>query len=252
MPKIKMKPLYTFKEIKYGIDQRTYDKAVGLYENNKIISFKETPFGFSATVQGTQKYKVEVGREEYDAGSCNCYLGQHDTLCKHMIAVAFHASLDGRPIPEDEKVYISEPICSRYAGMLSKDELAETRKRITAAMKYIKAYTGPSRTWFQYQNSLFEGRNRLAEIVSNLPVSLQTAKLLINMIIRLDKKLVSGGVDDSDGTVGGFIEDVVCVLIEYSSFDSKCIQAFKKLEGISGCCFNWKEPLLMILHNYLK
>jgi len=70
------------------------------------------------------------------------------------------------------------------------------------------------------------------------------------MIIRLDKKLFSGGVDDSDGTVGGFIEAVVCVLIEYADFDPECIKAFKKLEEISDCFFNWKEPLLYILHNH--
>jgi len=99
----KIKPLYTFKGIKYGIDEKTYYRAVGLYEDYKILSFEETPYGFSAIVQGTNLYKVEVGRERYDQGECNCYLGEHDTLCKHMIAVAIHAVLGGKEIPEDER-----------------------------------------------------------------------------------------------------------------------------------------------------
>jgi len=70
----------------------------------------------------------------------------------------------------------------------------------------------------------------------------QTAKLLVAILLRLDKKL-SYGVDDSDGTVGGFITEVVSLLQEYAKLDARCIKAFKKLCGQSTC-FGWEEPLV--------
>ena len=114
-------------------------------------------------------------------------------------------------------------------------------------MKYIKPYNGPLRIWFSYQNSLAEGCNRLSKrlskIVSELPVSEQTAKLLVDMLLRLDGKLCRGGVDDSDGTVGDFIEETVRVLKEYAELDFSCVATFKVLEG-KETCFGWEETLL--------
>jgi len=110
-------------------------------------------------------------------------------------------------------------------------------------MRYIKSYTGPSKIWFTYQDSLTEGCNRLAAIVSKLPANRQTAKLLINLLLRLDKKLQTGGVDDSDGTVGGFIEEVVSLLVEFAQKDPECKKEFKALRD-RETCFGWEEPLL--------
>jgi len=86
----------------------------------------------------------------------------------------------------------------------------------------------------------------LAKLVSDLPVSEQTAKLLVDLLLRLDKKLCTGGVDDSDGTVGGFVEEVVFLLQEYAKLDQKCVTAFKKLRD-KKTCFGWEEPLVKII-----
>ncbi len=112
-------------------------------------------------------------------------------------------------------------------------------------MRYIKAYTGPSRIWFAYQNSLDEGCARLSKLVSELPVSEQAARLLISTLLRLDKRLCQGGVDDSNGTVGGFMYKVVDILEEYAKLDPACIKAFGKLCSQSTC-FGWEEPLVRI------
>lgn len=69
--------------------------------------------------------------------------------------------------------------------------------------------------------------------------------MLIDLILRLDNKLCHSGVDDSDGTVGGFIEEVVAMLQEYVKLDCSCIKAFAKLVG-KETCFGWEEPLLKI------
>lgn len=82
--------------------------------------------------------------------------------------------------------------------------------------------------------------------MSDLPVSEQTAKSLVDMLLRLDKKLCEGGVDDSDGTVGGFIYETVDVLQEYVKLDPSCLKVFKKLCGQSTC-FGWEEPLVRII-----
>lgn len=88
----------------------------------------------------------------------------------------------------------------------------------------------------------------MAKLVSDLPVSEQTATLLIDMLLRLDDKLCRGGVDDSDGTVGGFIEETVNVLKEYVKLDPACAQAFHELRG-KETCFGWEEPLLELVKN---
>lgn len=238
-----MHPSYDLNKIKFATDKSTFERAVDLYENKKVTQFKKELNGFFATVLGTNPYKVYVDNRHYDQGDCECYLGQHDTLCKHMVAVAIYAVMDGKPMEEDDKELIDSPKCSGRLGELSKEELSAAKKEITSAVKYIKPYNGPSKIWFAYQNSIDEGVARLSAIVSELPVSRQTTKLLVNLLLRLDKKLCQGGVDDSNGTVGGFIEESVAVLEEYVKLDPACIKAFKKLCGQSTC-FDWEAPLV--------
>ncbi len=240
-----MFPQYDLDKIKFATDGPTFERAVGLYESGRVTEFKNFMGGFSAIVFGTKPYQVFVSARHYDRGNCECYLSQHDTLCKHMVAVAIYAVMRGEPLSEKDKQLIGQATCSDRSGTLSEEELAAVKKSITDAMRYIKPYRGPSRIWFSYQNLLSEGCNRLSVIVSELPVSEQTAKLLVNMLLRLDNKLCRGGVDDSDGTVGGFIYETVRVLEEYAKFDSACIKAFKKLCGQSTC-FDWEEPLVKI------
>lgn len=239
-----MKPKYNLDKIKFATDGPTFEKAVSLYEDGKVTEFKDTGFTFTATVLGTQPYKVFVSSKNYDMGGCECYLGKNDTLCKHMVAVAIYAVIGGKKLTDEDKKSInSNPVSSGRLGILSKEELTKVKKEINDAARYIKPYNGPSRIWFAYQDSLTEGCNRLAKIVSDLPVSEQTARLLIDLLLRLDKKLQVGGVDDSDGTVGGFIEETVSMLQDYAQRDKNIINSFKKLVGIESC-FGWEEPLV--------
>jgi len=243
-----MIPKFDLDKIKYATDQPTFEKAVALYEAGKVTQFKEGIGSYSAVVLGTQPYRVSIEARRFGLANCECYLGQRDTLCKHMVAVSIYAVMDGKKLSKEDKELVSSPVCGGKIGELNKTELAETKKAITSAMGYIKAYNGPSRTWFAYQNSLDEGCARLSKLVSDLPVSEPTAKLLVDMLLRLDKRLCTGGVDDSNGTVGGFIEEVVLMLQEYAKVDSKCIKAFEKLCH-TETCFGWEEPLLKLTKN---
>ncbi len=241
-----MIPVYDLDKIRFATDKATFEKAVALYEEGKVREFKEEFGGYSAVVMGSRPYNVSVSARRHDEGDCECYLGQNNTLCKHMIAVAIMAIKKGGKLEKEERNVLNIPLSSGRAGELSKAEMEKVKKKISEAVKLIKAYSGPSRIWFAYQNSLSEGCNRLSAIVSDLPASRQTASLIINLLLRLDKKLCQGGVDDSDGTVGGFIEQAVSVLLDFAKLDKKCVEEFKKLEDIETC-FGWEESLLKTL-----
>lgn len=238
-------PDYNLNKIKFATDKSTFEKAAALYENGKVTQVEEGIRSYSAVVIGTKPYRVSVEARRYDYGHCTCYLGQNNTLCKHMVALAIYVVKDGKPLTEEDKKLVQNPTCSSRLRTLSDRELSVAKKAITDALRYIKPYTGPSRIWFAYQNSLSEGCNRLSAIVSDLPVSSQTTSILVDLLLRLDKKLCIGGVDDSEGEVGGFIEEVVSVLKDYARLDAECIKAFFKLKG-KKTCFGWEEPLLKL------
>lgn len=238
-------PDYDLNKIKFATDGPTFEKAVALYESGKVTQFEEGIRSYSAVVLGTKPYQVSVEARRYDYGHCTCYLGQNDTLCKHMVALALFVVMDDKPLTDEDKKLVHTPTCSGDLRKLDKEELAAIKKSITEAMRYIKGYSGPSRTWFAYQNSLQEGCNRLSAIMSNLPVSEQTAQLLVDLLLRLDKKLVSGGVDDSDGTVGGFMYETVEVLKTYANLDPACSLTFRQLQN-RETSFGWEEALISL------
>jgi hypothetical protein len=238
-------PNYDLDKIKFSLDEGTWQRAVILYEKHKVTKFESNMHGFSAVVLSSQAYRVRVSARRFDEGDCECYLGQNDELCKHIVAVALYALLGGKPLLEEEKQQNNEFSFSGKTGELAKNELLNIKTTVKVALRYIKVYDGPSRTWFAYQDSLSEGCNRLAAIVSKLPASLQTAELLVDILLRMDKKLCTGGVDDSDGTIGSCMEEIVKVLEEFSKADPECITAFHKLSGIETC-FGWEDPLVAI------
>lgn len=242
---VSIKPNFDLDKIKFATDRSTYEKAVGLYEAGKVTEFKEKLSGFSAIVIGTKPYRVFVEVRRYDYGNCECYLGQNETLCKHMVAVAIYAVLGGKPLKKEDKEVVYLPKCSGKLGELSKEQLVTVGKALNLAVSYIKPYSGPSKIWFAYQDSLSEGCNRLSAIISKLPVCIETTNLIVKLLLRLDKKLTSGGVDDSNGIVGGFIEEAVGVLAEYAKLKLSCAKSFRLLLN-QETSFGWEEPLVKI------
>jgi hypothetical protein len=172
-------PNFTLDKIKFGTDKRTLEKAFKLYESGKVTQVNEGIRSYSGVVIGTEPYRVSVEARRYDYADCTCYLGQNDEFCKHMVALAIHVVKNGKPLTKEDKQIYHSPTCSNQIGELSADELKETKKTITYCLRYIKPYNVPSRLWFSYQNSLSEGCNRLAKVVSELPVSKQTAELIV-------------------------------------------------------------------------
>ena len=239
---------YDLSKIKFSTDEATFSRAVELYETGKVTNVEEKFGAFTALVLGTKPYRVSISAQRYKDGSCACYLGQQGTLRKHMVALALYAVLDGKPIADEDRRQRHEVKCTDRREALNREELEAVKQSITKSMKYIKPYRGPSRTWFANQDSLCEGCNRLSAIVSDLPVNRQTADILVKLLLRLDKKLQVGGVDDSNGTVGGFMSEIVHMLIEYTRIDPSCIEIFNLLVG-KQTCFGWEEPLVRIFKN---
>lgn len=236
---------YNLDKIKFGIDSRTWERAVDLYQKNKVKNFKDNGFTLTARVYGTQPYRVVVSKKRYTDGDCTCYLGQNDTLCKHMIAVAIYGIKKGKLLTKQEAVQNNELKFSGKIGELSKEKLSLVKAEISGAIQYIKAYDGPSKTWFAYQDNLTEGCNRLSSILSKLPADKQTADLVVKTLLRLDKKLTNGGVDDSNGTVGGCIEEGVNLLKEFIKKEPTCKKSLTELENIETC-FGWEEELIAL------
>lgn len=240
-------PTYDISKIRYSTDPPTFQRAVELYGQGKVANIEQLHDGYQATVRGTHNYTVAVSAKHHDRGDCDCYVGRKEILCKHMVAVAIMAVQNGQPLSESDTKPVDYPTPSGQLGELSEQRLVQTKASISEAMRCIKAYQGPSRTWFTYQRSLQEGCNRLSDIISGLPASEQTAKVIVALLLRLDRKLSTGGVDDSDGTVGNFIQDAAKVLKYFVYLDPLCKHALYRLT-YRPTCFDWEVPLVELLN----
>jgi hypothetical protein len=238
-----MPPKYDFNKIKFSTDDATFKRAVGLYESGSVTDVTDTGDYYTAVVNGTKSYRTSVSARNYQQGHCTCYLGQQGSVCKHMVAVAVYAVRGGCALSDKDTQFGHAVVCSGRQDLLNNTEIATVKKAITEAMKYIKPYSGPSRTWFRNQESLQEGCNRLSAVVSGLPVNAPAAEIVVKMLVRLDKKLCVGGVDDSNGIVSGFMNDVVAVLLTYIEIDRRCITTLRVLSGMKTC-FGWEAPLM--------
>lgn len=188
-------PFFTIQDIKYSADEAMFERAQKLFESGKVQNIKETPHGYLATVQGTSPYQVSLSSKHIDRGYCDCYMGQNDELCKHMLALGLAVlHLSGK----EEGVKEESP-----------DNLDAVKQLVAKAMRKIKPYNGPSKIWFNYQRELNVGAGCLVEAVKNLPSTKEHTKYLWSLVLKLSKKIAYGGVDDSDGRVGGCVYSLV-------------------------------------------
>lgn len=243
-----MFPKYDIDKIKYSVDDITFEKAVDLYNNKKVKNFQFYGQGFSAIVEGTKKYNVGVSLTDINRGACDCYLGQNGVLCKHIIALGIYAVLGGTKMKKEDMKPIGELKPSDIIGELNEAGLEWFKGKTLEALKYLKPYLGPSKTWDANQASLAKGCNMLTDIFNKIPISVQTAELIIKTLLKVDKKLSNTGIDDSNGIVGGFLENAGYFLKDFARIDPECIKKFKLLckQEIS---FDWNKPLLESLEN---
>ena len=195
-------PKFTLPDVKYADSAAMYERAEKLFKGGCVGTISDIGLGrgYQATVRGSQSYEVWLSIRRVDEGDCTCYMGQNDELCKHMLALAL------KVLAETGGLNMSAP----------PTDLAEVKVQVNEGIKKIKPYTGTSRVWFTYQRSLSTGTGMIMEAVSALPPSKANAEYLWKLVLRLSKKLATGGVDDSDGVVGDCISELVGQLAGYA------------------------------------
>ena len=208
-------PKFTLEDVACADRPATFKRAQMLYRSGKVGEVVEKPLGYSATVLGTQPYVVSISLSRVDNGDCNCYLGQHGRMCKHLLALALKI-LDG-----------SGKGVSVAAGPQAPEDLASVRPIVNAGMNRLRAYHGPSKIWFSYQRTLATGASMIAQAVSGLPPTKENAAYLWAVIIRIDKKLVNG-VDDSDGVVGECVARITQQLAAYAQVVPALVPVIKQ------------------------
>lgn len=233
-------PDYTIADIQLGVGDIEFEKGLALYNKGAVSKIRDGFRGYTATVSGTHNYDVVIDSISYDRGNCNCYIGQKDQLCKHMIALAIALVYKYRP--EDTKKIeqpLDQAVCSGEVRDITTDEAKKIKAEISRGIAMIKGYNGPSSKWFQYQDSLTKGARLIRLALSLLPVCEKSVLICIDVLKRLDKKLLSAGVDDSDGTVGG----VMCQMVELLNMfaaDNEKLGEYIKAKLPKGEVFDWE------------
>lgn len=190
-------PKFTLNDVKYAEDSAMFARAEKLFKFGKVGAINEEIYGYSATVHGTHLYEVSVSKRRVDEGSCTCYMGQNDMLCKHMLALALAV------------LYMTG---ASAAPPIT--DIGEAKKQVNEGIKKLRPYNGPSRIWFSYQRGLSVGAGMIMHAVSGLPASKENAEYLWELVLRLSDRLATSGIDDSDGTVGNCVSEIVLKLGE--------------------------------------
>ena len=192
-------PKFTYDDVKFAANGGIFSRAIQLFADNRVQDFREVEGGgYEAIVQGTEPYRVHLNSKRVDYADCTCYMGQNDELCKHVLALALCALHEVGQVDTN-----GNPIGG------AKLAPADARNHIAAALKKIRSYDGPSRIWFEYQRKLDVAAGMIRDAVPLLDPTLDTAKYLWKLVLKLSKKLSERGVDDSNGTVGGAITFII-------------------------------------------
>jgi Uncharacterized conserved protein len=126
-------PKFTFDDVKFAGGPAIFKRAMDLYQSGKVGQISEEQHNYTATVQGTHLYTVNISMTHMDKGYCTCYMGQNDMLCKHILALALAV------LNASGKMEHRIP-----AGSPSSD-LNEIKPIVTAALNKLRPYHGPSR-----------------------------------------------------------------------------------------------------------
>lgn len=240
-PKNVSKPMFTSFDILMSVGDEEFKKGKKMFDGGKVSRIESGFRGFNATVSGTHDYHVSVDANDFERGYCDCYVGRKDILCKHMVALAIAAVSKYRPDDVIIDSPVDQAVCSGEVRDITKEELSSIKKEITSALAHIKGYTGSSKTWFTYQDSLCKGRRLVLYALSNLPICKASADVCIDVIIKLDKKLLSS-IDDSDGTIQELVEEIMELLSMFKS-DVPALEAYIINKFPKKTNFEWENEI---------
>ena len=219
--------------------RRSYERGEIYYRNNAVKNLRITGDRASATVAGTQKYKVHIlAKEDAISATCTCPAYQNSGFCKHCVATGL-AIMHSIRSDNDNEIYISEEdeieIVRNYLKTKEIEELveiiidqaiendhlmqtlsvkAESATEDGIAVAKIKGYIDEAVEtcgFVEYYECLnyANGLNEVLEIVQNLfdraPAE-EVMELTEYYIEELEEALHH--VDDSDGYVGDILRDL--------------------------------------------
>jgi len=224
-------PRFNIDDVKYAEDSAMFARAQALYEKGKVTQVEEIlpGHGYCAVVHGSEPYTVSVSNKRVDQGDCTCYMGKNEMLCKHMLALAL--SVLNQTGKEEE----APPA-----------NLKEAKLCVDAAMRKLRAYTGPSRVWFSYQRTLSIGAGMTVDAVSNLSASKEHADYIWKIVLRISKKLATGGIDDSEGVVGDCVYRLIEQLGAYAEQNSE-LKAHMRMRYTDDTGFGFEDDLQKLL-----
>lgn len=230
-----IEPKFTYSDIKFAESEPIFARARQLFHTGCVQDLEQISDGYRATVQGSSPYRVRLSQKRIDYADCTCYMGQNDELCKHVLAVGLAVLYEFEGVTRD-----GEPT-ARFAI-----DSSDAQDHISAGMRYIRSYDGPSRIWFEYQRKLDIGAGMIIEGAAALETTRDNAKYLWRLIVRLSKRLSTGGVDDSNGTVGEVVSVVMRQIADMAAEDASIREwALKNCHDDTG--FGFEVDLQSVL-----
>lgn len=211
------------------------------YAYDSVIDYVADENGYSATVSGTENYKVEISAD-YQNMRCTCPYAKEGKRCKHMAAVLYYAEL----LEKEEK--------ERQRKAEQKVERQRIRTVVTKAMEVLGKkgaanllnVAEPVSEWKKEVNTLIKGfQNKdgyigyweaddfianLLDCFGNLYALLSICedKKAIDASMWLYKRIHCIGVDDSSTGCTGCFEDAMLEFwtetAEYSDKNKKLLR----------------------------
>lgn len=232
-------PKFGYSEVKYVDSEAVFKRALGLFKTGKVTNVADDAVGYGATIIGTKPYEVYIKDKNLDVGYCDCYLGQNDTYCKHMLALAIYVLNQHKIIDKNGRAIGGNAVNAENAKV-----------HIGKALRKVGSYDGPSNIWFSYQGKLDVASGMINDSLPCIEPTLENAKYLWTLVLRLSKKLATGGVDDSNGTIGGAIQAIVQKLADFAKNDID-IQKWITKNCTSDTGFGFEDDLqTLIVTNY--
>ena len=78
-------------------------------------------------------------------------------------------------------------------NLLKLNDDGELKNLIQAGYRKTTSYNGPSSTWFSYQSKLDEASAMITMACKNIKPSAENIKMLWGYVLKISKKLASGG-----------------------------------------------------------
>lgn len=220
---------------------RSYERGEDYFDRGRVQSLAEYEGMLTAQVQGAEDYQVQLWVADNDLNHrCTCPLGIDGIFCKHCVAVglawlanpsAVQSERGARTAQatvtmQDVKSYLEQQDRGALVQLILDQAMQDTDWREKLLMKAASSRTqGPDLNTFRRALSsaictgdfieyreLWGYAQRIESVVESIAELLkagyanQVIELCEEAIPRLEEAL--GSVDDSDGCVGGVLEQV--------------------------------------------